>query len=57
VRLALHVALALAGCALVVVGVGRMYEPAAWIVAGVELLLIAYLVRYYDVRSSTDAAS
>lgn len=56
-RLAAHVALALAGCAIVVVGVSRMYEPAAWVVAGFELLLIAYMVRYFDVRSSTNADS
>ena len=56
-RLFLHVVLALAGCALVVVGIGRIYEPAAWIVAGFELILIAYLVRYFDVRSSTNANS
>lgn len=56
-RLALHVVLALAGCVLVVVGVGLMYEPAAWIVAGFELILIAYMVRYFDVRSSTNADS
>jgi len=57
VRLALHIVLALAGCAAVVVGVGRIYEPAAWIVAGFELILIAYMVRYFDVRSSTNADS
>jgi len=34
-----------------------MYEPAAWVVAGFELLSIAYMVRYFDVRSSTDADS
>lgn len=56
-RLALHIVLALAGCAAVVVGVGRIYEPAAWIVAGFELILIAYMVRYFDVRSSTNADS
>jgi hypothetical protein len=56
-RLALHVVLALAGCALVVVGVGQMFAPAAWIVAGVELLSIAYMVRYFDVRSLSDADS
>ncbi len=56
-RLALHVVLALAGCALVVVGVGQMFAPAAWIVAGVELRSIAYMVRYFDVRRLSDADS
>ena len=56
-RLALHVVLALAGCAAIVVGVSHIYEPAAWIVAGLELIFIAYMVRYFDVRSSTNADS
>lgn len=31
------------GCALVVFGIGKMYEPAAWIVAGVMLAAVSFL--------------
>lgn len=56
-KAALYVALALAGCALIVAGIGRVSEPVAMVVAGFELILIAYVVRYFDVRSSTNADS
>ena len=56
-RAAFYVAVVLAGCGLIVAGVSRMSEPVAMVVAGFELLLIAYTVRYFDVRSSTNADS
>lgn len=56
-KAALYIVLALAGCALIVAGIASVSGPLAMVVAGSELIFIAYVVRYYDVRSSTNADS